>query len=797
MLFRSNGIFEDSDNRLWITTENGLNLYNPEKNNFTRITKEDGFPCNVNYSILEDDNKGLWISTSRGLVEYNPETAALKIFTKSNGLLSDQFNYSSSFKDDSGEMYFGSVNGLISFNPETFIQNTYHPPIYITDIKIHDKGMNIRNERSLLEKSISYSEKLQLNNTQSTFNLKFSSLSYTAPNMTKYWYKLEGLNNNWISLGKNHEIAFTELPTGNYTFKIKALNSHGIWSYNSINLEILPPFSASKTAYFLYTIFLILLLFFLLQYYHRYNKAKNNRKIKQLENKKEKEIYQAKIEFFTNITHEIRTPLTLIMSPLEKLLKSTYKSSEVPRNLKIMKKNTTRLLNLVNELLDFRKTEMQHVKLTFEKTNINNLLEETYIRFSQIIQEKKLNFNLFKPEEAIFAYVDEEAIRKILSNLFINATKYSKNKVEISLFKQNQNFQIIIKNDGELIPLELQQRIFEPFYKVPRESQNLGTGIGLSLAHSLSELHHGRLHFNLQNDMNTFILEIPVHQSEEFKIIQKPSSIETTHSENAVISGFDKNAPIILVAEDNRELADFVSSELSETYNVIIAPNGQDAWNYFSNFDIQLVISDVMMPIKDGIELCKQIKEDAKTNHIPVILLTAKSALNAKIEGLEAGADAYISKPFSMDHLQVQISNLLENRRTILGHYSKSPLSHLKSLSLSELDQEFLSKLDKIIEENLMKPDLNVESLAERMNMSRSTLYRKIKEISDLSPNELINISRLKKAAYLLKTTNSKIFEIAEEVGYRSQTSFGRNFQKEFDMTPSDFMNCNKEIKIT
>lgn len=794
-----NGIFEDSNKRLWITTENGLNLYDPKKNNFTRITKEDNLPCNVIYSILEDKNKKLWISTSQGLVEYNPDTEEIKTLTKSNGLLSDQFNYSSSFKDESGEMYFGSVNGLISFNPETFIKNTYHPPIYITNIQIHNKEVMPVDEYSSKEKSILFSDKIQLNNKESTFNLEFASLSYTAPKMTKYWYKLEELNNNnnnnnnWISLGKNPEISFTELPPGNYLFKIKALNSHGIWSHNYRNIKILPPFSKSRIAYILYTIFFLLFLFLLLRYDHRYNRAKRKRKIKQLENKKEKEIYKAKIEFFTNIAHEIRTPLTLIKSPLEKLLKSTYKSPEIPRNLEIMEKNTTRLLNLVNELLDFRKTEMKHIKLTFKKININNLLEETHLRFSQMINEKNLSFKLIKPKKNILAFVDEEAIRKILSNLFNNAIKYSKTKVEISLFELNYNFQIIIKNDGELIPFELQKKIFEPFYRIQGDSHNLGTGIGLSLAYSLTDLHHGGLYCNIKNEMNNFILEIPIKQTEEFEVKQELSFNEEVYSEKTVITSFKKNVPVILIAEDNSELADFIYSELTETYNVLIASNGQDAWDYFLNFDIQLVISDVMMPVKDGIQLCKQIKEDINTNHVPVILLTAKSTLNSKIEGLEAGADAYISKPFSMGHLLVQISNLLENRRTILGHYSNSPLAHLKSLSLSEIDHKFLSKLDKIIEKNLMDPDLNVESLAEMMNMSRSTLYRKIKEISDLSPNELINISRLKKAAYLLKTTNNKIFEIAEKVGYRSQTSFGRNFQKEFNMTPSDFLNSNEE----
>jgi len=790
-----NGIFEDSENRLWITSENGLNLFNPEEKNFTRITQEEGFPSNVTYSILEDKNKNLWITTSRGLVEYNPKSGSTRIFTKSNGLLSDQFNYSSFFKDDTDEMYFGSVNGLISFNPESFIPNNYQPPVYITDIQINNKEVKVRNEHSPLVKSISYSKNLLLENDQSTFSLEFASLSYTSPEMTKYWYKMEGLNDSWISVAKNHQIAFTELPAGDYLFKIKALNSHGVWSKNANSIKILPPFLASKIAYSLYTLLLLLIFFLLFQYYHRYNRNTNAQRIKQIANEKDKKLYQAKIEFFTNIAHEIRTPLTLIMGPLEKLMKGTYKSPDIPQNLGIMEKNTSRLLNLVNELLDFRKTEMQNLKLSFVEINIGDLLEETRIRFSQMIQEKELNFNLIQPELGVLAYVDEEAIRKILSNLFSNAIKYSRNNVEIILREQNQQFRIVIQNDGKLIPLELRQRIFEPFYRVPGELQNSGTGIGLSLAHSLTELHQGKLYFNLQDQMNTFILEMSVHRPEELRTLQGTSSNQEGIFKKVMQPHFHKNLPLILIAEDNIELSNFIYSELSETYNILLAPNGQEAWDYFLNYDIQLVISDVMMPIKNGIELCRQIKEDPNTSHVPLILLTAKNALNDKIEGLEAGADAYISKPFSMDHLQVQISNLLENRRTILGHYSNSPLAHLKSLSLSEEDQDFISILDKIIEENLKDLDLNVEYLAERMNMSRSTLYRKIKEISDLSPKELINMSRLKKAAYLLKTTNDKIFEISEKVGYRSQTSFGRNFQKQFGITPSDFIN-NKENNL-
>ncbi|WP_031426764.1 hybrid sensor histidine kinase/response regulator transcription factor [Flavimarina sp. Hel_I_48] len=788
-----NGIYEDSSKNLWITTENGLNLFNPKEQNFNRIGKKDGLPSNVTYSILEDKSKELWISTSSGLVNYDPDSKKMEIFTKSNGLLSDQFNYSSAFKDDSGEMYFGSVNGLIRFNPDTFIKNTYQAPIYITDIQINNKKVQVGEVDSPLDNSILFSKELILNNKQSTFDLQFASLSYTAPKMTKYWYKLEGLNDNWVSLGKNHEVSFTALAPGNYDFKVKALNSHGVWSKNtqSLKIEILPPFFASKTAYFLYFLVFLFLLVFLFRYYHHYTHDKNNHRIMQLENAKEKEIYQAKIEFFTNVAHEIRTPLTLIKGPLEKLLKSTYKSPEIPHNLGIMEKNTSRLLNLVNELLDFRKTEMQHVQLSFVEVSITGLLQDTHVRFSQLVRDKNLRFKLIVPQENVIASVDEEAVKKVLSNLFSNAINYSKKKVKVKLIVKGSSFQVIIKNDGKLIPTELQQRIFEPFYRVPGEPTKVGTGIGLSLAHSLTELHHGKLYFKATRKMNTFILEMPVKQITGIKSLNKASPADRSHYTNE-IPVFTKNRPVILIVEDNQELTSFIYTELSETYNVLIAAQGQEALRFFQDFEIHLVISDLMMPVMDGITFCKQLKENPKTNHIPVIILTAKTALNIKIDGLESGADAYISKPFSIDHLQVQISNLLSNRKTILEHYSNSPLAHLHTLSLSADDQDFLKKLDKIIEDNLKDPNLSVALLAGLLNMSRSTLYRKIKEISDLSPNELINISRLKKAAFLLKNTNSKIFEVAEMVGYRSQTSFGRNFQKQFEMTPSEFMNSFK-----
>lgn len=784
-----NGIFEDSSNRLWVTTENGLNLFNSKSKKFKRYSKGNGFPSNVSYSILEDRHKMLWISSSNGLVKFDPSKNDIKIFTKSNGLLSDQFNYCSAFQDKYGEMYFGSVKGLISFNPDKFEKNTYNPPLYITDVFIDNKDVPVGKEDSPLGKSIIFSDAIKLRNHQSTFRLEFSSLSFTSTDMTQYWYKMEGLNDSWVNVGKNHEVNFTELPAGEYVFKVKALNNYGLWSkeYRSLAITVMPPFYASKVAYGVYFLLLVLMGYYGLRYYHRYTKNKNNLRINQLENEKEKEIYQAKIEFFTNIAHEIRTPLTLIKSPLEKLLKQKYTSPEIPKHLGIMDKNTSRLLNLINELLDFRKAEMKHVKLSFVEVNVSDVLEETCLAFSQLIQNRNLKFEFFNQNDELQAYIDEEAFRKILSNLLSNAIKYSKEYVQVRLDFDDNEFRVTVKNDGQIIPSDLRKKIFEPFFRLPSDAQNSGTGIGLSLAHSLSELHNGTLEISdEETKLNVFVLKLPLHQEEEFKAIKVSHSVKRGTDENAAIL-FDKHAPVILLVEDNDDLADFIFSELSETYNVVLAKNGNEALRLIDKIDVHLVISDVMMPVKNGIELCKEIKRTEKMSHIPVILLTAKSALNAKIEGLESGADAYITKPFSMDYLLVQIYNLIENRKNILDHFSSSPLAHLKSLPASDTGKIFLSKLDKVIEDNLKDQELSVDKIADYMNMSRSTLYRNIKEISDLSANELINISRLKKAAHLIKTTNMKIYEVAEMVGYKSQTSFGRNFQKHFGMTPTEF----------
>ncbi len=798
-----NAVFQDSGKNIWIATEGGLCKFNKKEQNFKRFTRKNGFPSNVIYRILEDEQRKLWVSTSKGLVRFDPITENVKVYTKANGLLSDQFNYSSALKDEDGKMYFGCVNGMISFNPSSFIKNQYIPPVHITGFQLNNQELAVGKAHSPLEQSITKTGKITLSHGQSSFSLDFAALSYTAPEMTEYAYKMEGLSQGWTYLKTNRKVYFTELAPGSYTFMVKASNSSGLWNEQptQLQIEILPPWWASNLAWMFYAVFAGGLIFYSFRDYHRRTEAKNRNKIRLLENEKEKEVYQAKIEFFTNVAHEIRTPLTLIKGPLETIIKATDNSSASRENLMIMEKNTNRLLDLANQLLDFRKTEINGFSLTFVKADISKLILETFSRFKPAADQQMIDYAIELPHESLCAYVDPEAFIKILSNLLSNAIKYAAHKAHLRLLpfdmSTDKRFTIVIKNDGPRIPLEMSAKIFEPFYRLKESEKKQGTGIGLSLALSLTELHKGSLELDtMDKELNVFSLTLPVHQEREFNLY----ATDTRDKEKAIPDAntasspedVDASKPIILIVEDNNEMQDFIAGAVGKDYHPAKAFNGLQALQIIESENVQLVISDVMMPQMDGFELSKRIKTNLNHSHIPIILLTAKNSLSARIEGLESGADAYIEKPFSVEHLQVQISNLLQNRSKIRTYFSSSPLAHIKSMAYTKADEAFLGKIDEAILKNIAEPDLSVDHLADIVNMSRTTLYRKIKAISNLTPNELINIARLKKAAELLLDGSYKIYEVAHMVGYNSQTSFGRNFLKQFGMTPTEYV--NKEL---
>ncbi len=517
---RINSIFEDSKKRLWFATEGGLCRLNRDANDFKRYSKENGLPSDFILSILEDNNNNLWLSTSKGLVCFNPTTEQTIIYSQANGILSDQFNFNSAYKDQHGKMYFGSVKGLISFNPDEFLKDTFVPPVYITGFQIFNKELLIAKNGSPLTKSIIHTNKIVLDYNQSTFSIDFASLSYTAPEMSEYSYRMEGLDKDWIYLKTNRKVYFTELSPDTYVFKVKASNSSGIWNKQetTLTIQILPPWWASIWAYMAYVMAALLMIYYLLRNYHNRTEEKNKRKIELLERTKEKEIFQAKIEFFTNVAHEIRTPLTLIKGPLEKVIRNTTEVLVIKDSLKIMERNTNRLIDLSNQLLDFRQTEIQGFSLTCVKADITELLEDTFLNFKPLAEHKNLHFQIDLPNPTLYAWVDIEAFNKILTNLFSNAVKYAESKIFVSLLPfdtESKYFTIEIKNDGYLVPFEMKEKIFEPFFRLKETARQKGTGIGLALSRSLVQLHKGVLDIKPpENSLNVFYLTMPINQEE-------------------------------------------------------------------------------------------------------------------------------------------------------------------------------------------------------------------------------------------------------------------------------------------
>jgi ligand-binding sensor domain-containing protein/signal transduction histidine kinase len=518
---RINRIFEDHKHRLWIATENGLFHQNGDTT-FVKYTTKNGLPSNVINAMLEDDKGNLWITTSKGLVSMNSNNQ-LKVYTKANGLLSDQFNYNSAYKDHDGNMYMGCVKGLIKFNPDQFTSNSYQPHVYLTGLQVNNQELTINRKSSILKKSITFTDTVQLNYNQSSFSLNFAALAYTSPQTTAYAYKMEGLDKEWIYIPGNRKVYFTRLSPGTYVFKVRASNNSGLWSRQTAKLTVivLPPFWASSYAWIVYFLAFATLIYYLVRNYHNTVNARNRRKFELLENEKAKEIYQAKIAFFTHVAHEIRTPLTLIKGPMEKVMRKSALITDVNKQLTIMDRNVDRLLALTNQLLDFRKTETHGFSLNFVKTDITLLIKECQLRFAPAIEQKRLHFKAKLPHAHFYAYVDVEALNKILSNLLDNAIKYASSNVKIELIPPaDENFfTILISNDGYLIPYEMKDKIFETFFRMQEAEKESGTGIGLPLSRYLTELHKGTLTLlPSQKELNTFALTLPVHQEIEFNI---------------------------------------------------------------------------------------------------------------------------------------------------------------------------------------------------------------------------------------------------------------------------------------
>lgn len=787
-------IFEDSRKRLWFATlGGGFCCYNPAADNFTRYDASQGFPGNTIYKIVEDKQGNLWLTSNYGVACFNPDTGVKHIYTTANGLLSNQFNFQSGYCDKDGNIYLGTLSGLIVFNPTTFVESSFVPPVVITDFWLFNRRLASDCLKSPLKRSITYSDRIELESDQNFFSLQVAALSYQAPVMNKLEYMLEDFDREWNVIGKNSIITYSNLPYGSYRLRVKGSNSDGIWNPQErvLNIRINPPFYLSTWAYVVYVALGVCVLFMIVSYLRMRTLRKHRRAMEKFEREKERELYTAKIDFFTNVAHEIRTPLTLIKSPLENVLASKTVSDDIRDDLEIMDLNTNRLLDLVNQLLDFRKTETKGFQMNFVDCDVAELLNVTYKRFKPLANQRNLKLTIEMPEK-LHASVDKEGLTKIISNLLTNAIKYSESYIRIRLDEEENRLRLVVANDGPVIPLEMREKIFKPFvqYKVGMVNAVSGTGIGLALARSLAELHEGTLEMDDTTSENCFVLILPLQHAQTFAVKQENGPIaETVVTKQEEKSDVQACRYTLLVVEDNPEMQAFVVRQLVADYRVLTAANGKEALDVLEKEVVNLVISDIMMPEMDGLELCECLKSNVDYSHIPIILLTAKTTMQARIEGMKLGADAYIEKPFSVEYLKVCISNLLNNREKLRAAFTHSPFVQTNSMALTKADETFLKTLNDVVMENMENPDFGLDDMADLLHMSRSSLNRKIKGILDMTPNDYIRLERLKKAAQLLKEGDYKINEVCYMTGFNTPSYFAKCFQKQFGMLPKDFIN--------
>ncbi|MDR2472577.1 MAG: response regulator [Tannerella sp.] len=776
-------IFEDGRKNVWFTTEGGgICRYNRDDETFKSYSTKDGLPNDVVYKMLEDNRGRLWLTTNNGLACFNPETGHIKTYTSDDGLLGNQFNYEAGYKSSDGRLFFGCLNGFISFDPLSFTENTCIPPVVITNVKL----FNGDDKAPRLKKNLNTAKRLDLEYNQSSFSIDFAALSYVAPKKNRYSYKLEGLDTEWSHTVGTHSVSYSNIPSGDYVFHLKGSNNDGLWNDIPILLTVSvhPPFYKSRSAYVLYSVLLLMALLLIVLYLKRRFDRHQKERLQVLENEKNKEVYNSKIAFFNTIAHEIRTPLSLIKGPVEYMLENEISNEDLKENLKVVERNTNRLLDLSNQLLDFRKMEGKGFKINYIRTDINQLVTDIFARFRLSVKQHRRFFELHLPPEPVFADIDHEAFTKIVSNLFTNAIKYADKEIVLILEKIDDLFlRLTVKSDGTLIPEEMKEMIFEPFFRIGDDSLKAGIGLGLPLARSLAKLHKGSLALDTSSGTNGFVLQLPVNQTET-----NGDVLDDIPSETPQFSG----KPTILLVEDESDMRRFISDRLRGEYNVIKAPNGKKALEILQYETIDIIITDVIMPEIDGLQLCSAVKSNLDTSHIPVVMLTAKADLKSRIEGLDAGADAYVEKPFSMEHLKVQILNILTNRNKLRTTFINSPVQNTGSIALTQADEMFLNKATQVINKYLSDIEFNVDVLAEELSMSRSSLHRKIKGLSELTPNDFIQLVRLKKAAELLHSGLYRINEVCYLVGFGSSSYFAKIYKRQFGVSPKDVKKVEK-----
>lgn len=774
------------------TNGEGLFLLNTGNNKFTRISC-DTWPSKVVNSVLESRGK-VWVTTNNGLVKLDGPQEGCKLYYKSDGFCSNQFSINSGYVTPDGTIYVGSVSGLNYFNPNHITHNATPPALAFTNLYIYNQVVKPDSAGSPLTQTINYTRRLVLPSSKNIFEIEFAAVTFVNPDKVRYRYMLQGYDTGWVDVKDVPRAVYTSLPAGDYTFKVIACNSDGVWNEKGIELSltILPPLLLSTPFILLYVLLSLAVAALIVYLYVRRINRRHTDEMRAMTEVKNRELYESKISFFTTIIHEIRTPLTLIIVPLKEILS---KGGDIKNNLDLLKtidRNSNRILALVNQLMDFRKIDSGGFVRQNEVIDVRPVVERTVNQYLTTAGCKHISVTLTLPSEPCFINMDSECMTKIINNLMSNAIKFTKDHitVRLSLLPDKRQLYLEVADNGVGMEEYDVKKILEPFYQAKNRTRedNMGTGIGLSIVNDLVALYDGTINIHsLPREGTTFELHFPLQERLQAACVEE-SVPNVEQQPQTVPTKYAKGRITLLLVEDNAELRLFLRERLLARFDVLEAADGEEAWQILEEKEVDLVVSDIMMPRMDGNELCLKIKSQLLTCHIPVVLLTAKVEINDKVQGYKNGADLYIEKPFSIELLEVQIESILLNREKQRKKFESSPLEPIETIADSDLDNEFLTKITALIEENMGNPDLSVDMLTKNLYMSRTNVFRKVKDVTGHTPNDFIRIIRLKAAAKMFSQGNTYINDVCYKVGFSTPSYFTKCFQAQFGTLPSEFI---------
>jgi signal transduction histidine kinase/ligand-binding sensor domain-containing protein/DNA-binding response OmpR family regulator len=805
--FREQGscFYEDTKGRYWLATKNnGLVLFRGHDGPSKYYDERNGLPNNQVFQILEDNGGNLWLSTANGLAMFDSKSETFTNFDKSDGLQNNQFHYGAACKLSNGELIFGGVNGFNLFDPAKVIKNNYQPPVVLTDLKIFNKSVHINDQFSVLHRSISETKEITIPYEYNMLTLEFAALNFVRPEKNMYKFKLIGFDKEWYESGFKSSATYTNLDPGQYTFSVIAANNDHVWNKEGlqIQIKILPPFWKTWWFDLLLILMMLGLIYMIILFIVNREKIKQQLDVERIKVRQLNEVNDIKLRFFTNVSHEIRTPLTLIIGPLERI-----KNAEMPQELmrsqvEIMHRNAIALLRLVNQLLDFRKLETENLKLELQRGDLVLFIREIVNSFSQMAGDKDIRLKFSAYNESMPTFFDPDKLEKILNNLLSNAFKFTGKQGTVSVYmtigvdesfdSHDEYVEIVVKDNGIGIQSKNRERIFHRFFQVSENKNEGGTGIGLALTRELVKLHKGEIFVDSEPGKGTrFTVRLPLikEYSEQGDISSPAKELdphaaekEGTHKKELLAEN------ILLIIEDNADVRQFIRENFESQFHIEEAADGPSGLRLAQQLLPDIVLSDVMMPLLDGNELCKKLKADEYTSHIPIILLTALSSKQHTIEGLSSGADDYITKPFDISILQTKIENLLSLRNSMRRKFAGELIISPANVTVTSPDEVFLRKAVEVVEKNIDDTELDIETFSKQMCVSRMQMYRKLSAITGMTVKEFIRDIRLKRAAELLDQKNLNVSEVAYAVGFKDLSHFRKCFREKFGMNATEYL---------